>query len=82
MTTYDLGVIRVVKAATFASTRVYIKVLRYAELAAEVAAFGRIGRSSLKLATDINRAAFRSGLHEYRTVTKYSINNFDAKSVP
>lgn len=34
----------------------------YVRLAAEVAAFafGRIGRSSLKLATDINRAAFRS----------------------
>ena len=79
MTTYDLGVTWAVKAATLVSTRVY---LTYTNLAAEVAAFSRIGRSSLKLATDINRAAFRSRLHGYVVLHRYSINSIDVKVFP
>lgn len=74
MTTYDLGVKRAVKAATLVSTRVYIRYLTYATLAAEVAAFGRIGRSSLKLATDINRAAYIARLfHQQYPCTSLSV---------
>lgn len=75
MTTYDLGVMRAVKAATLASPG-----LTYPKLAAEVAAFGRIGRSSLKLATDIKRAALQKLIAWI--LHPYSINNVDAKAFP